>query len=307
MGCKTGSIDLRFHPKHQSRYKILFATDGKVSMSFAGQNLDTDVHNQIASTMDVDSLPGKKYGIKLTYTDYNIREKINGQEFDLSKLSRDSTGNETDALEFLKGLSFTTVMNETGKTEAIDGSDSMLGRIESSMKEMPSPVQKQVLTTLRPLVNNDMAKGILEQCFYIFPDEKVDIGDEWRNEIVMQSMFSMVITSTYTLMEVQNGIAKLKVHSIIKPGKPDVTMPGLAMAAPRNSTPIKTQPGIDLMGMNMKAEFDGTQDGNVWVNFETGMVLKTALNQDLTGKISISILSLPMTMKMSSSYTVEPL
>ena len=81
-------------------------------------------------------------------------------------------------------------------------------------------------------------------------------------------------------------------------------MPGLAMAAPKGSDPSPKEGGLDLMGMKMKAAFSGTQDGMVWVNMKSGMVQKNELNQDLTGKITISILDLPMTMKVVTSYEV---
>jgi hypothetical protein len=172
---------------------------------------------------------------------------------------------------------------------------------------MPEEAKRQVMSALAPVLSSDMAKGLLDQCFYVFPAGKVNIGESWKNEIIMQSMFSMVMKSTYTLVEIKDSVALLKVHSDITPGKTDFIMPGLAMAAPKGSDPNPQQGGMDLMGMKMMASFQGTQDGLVWINMKTGMVQKNTLNQDLKGKISISILDLPMTMKMQTGYRVDPI
>jgi hypothetical protein len=304
-GCKPGEIELRLRPPHNSQYNLVFSTDGRVSMNVAGKDIGTDIHSKVASLLQVDTLPNDRYSFSLTYDDYDMKQTINGKEIDLKQLPSDSTGNVKHRIELIKGITFRSVMTASGKTEQLQGSDSIMSRLDSSMKEMPEQARKQVLATLSPLLNSDIAKGMLEQCFYVLPHEKVNIGDSWHNEIVMQSVFSMVIKSTYTLIQIKDGKAEVKVHAVIKPGNPEVMMPGLAMAAPKGSNPNPEQGGLDLMGMKMKASFEGTQEGTVWINVATGMVIKNQLNQDLAGKISISILDLPMTMKVVTRYDVE--
>jgi len=303
--CKPGQIELRLKPAHNTRYSMVFTTDGKVSMSLGGKELGTDIHSAITSLLQVDSLPGDKYHFQLSYDDYDIKQNVNGKEMDIKNLPGDSSENVGKGIAFIKGLHFSSTMNATGKTEKIDGADSILSRLDSSIAGMPEDNRRQVISVLTPLLNSDVAKGMLEQCFYVFPHGKVNLGDSWHNEIIMQSMFSMVINSTYTLVEIKNGIAQVKVHAIIKPGKPDVLMPGLAMVASKGSDPKPPAGGMDLLGMKMKAAFQGTQDGTVWINMLNGMVQKNQLNQDLVGKISISILDLPMTMKMVTGYEVK--
>lgn len=276
-------------------------------MNMAGKDLNTDVHTSIASLLNVDSMPGNKYGFELTYDDYDVAQTVDGKKVSLKDLPSDSAEKKNNLTDIIKGICFRTVMSAEGKSAQLTGIDSIVLRMKNAMQNIPEETRNMLLSALKPIVNSDMAKGMLEQCFYVFPDEKVNVGDSWKNEIVMQSIFSMVIKSKYTLVEIKSGIAQLKVHSDISPGNNDVMMPGLAMAAPKGTDHSPNESGLDLGGMKMKAAFSGTQEGTVWVDMNKGMVKKNELSQDLTGKISISILDLPMSMKMKTSYEVSPL
>lgn len=82
-------------------------------------------------------------------------------------------------------------------------------------------------------------------------------------------------------------------------------MPGLAMNSPKISDPNPQPGGMDIMGMKLIAQFEGTQDGNVWIDMSSGMVQQNMLTQDLKGKVSVSIIDLPMTMKMETGYSIH--
>ncbi|CAN5529109.1 hypothetical protein BH10BAC3_BH10BAC3_24900 [soil metagenome] len=276
-------------------------------MNMAGQEMGTDIHTSIASLLKIDTMPDNKYSFELTYDDYEVSQNLNGKEMDLKSLTKDTGSDNNKGMDFIKGITFKSLVTAAGKSEQMSGAEGLVSRLDQALGDMPEENRKKLIAGLTPILNSDMAKGMLEQCFYVFPAEKVNIGDSWKNEIIMRNMFSMVINSTYTLMEIKDSIAHIKVHADIRPGKPDVIMPGLAMAAPKGSDPSPKEGGLDLMGMKMKAAFSGTQDGMVWVNMKSGMVQKNELNQDLTGKISISILDLPMTMKVVTSYEVNAL
>lgn len=304
--CKPGEIELRLKPKHNSHYRMLFNTHGNVSMNLAGKDFATDVHTGIASLLQVDTVGSDKYQFTLTYDDYNIEQQVDGKKINLKDLPTDSNDNVKKGMAFIKGISFVGLVNSTGKSENIKGTDRLVNRLDSSMEGMPAEVKKQVMSALAPMLSSDMAKGMLDQCFYVFPPGKVNIGDSWKNEIIMQTMFSMVMKSTYTLLEIKDSIATLKVHSDISPNKNDFIMPGLAMASPKGSDPKPQPGGLDLMGMKLMASFEGTQDGTVWINMKNGMVQENSLNQDLKGKISVSILDFPMSMKMVTGYRVQP-
>ena len=305
VSCKTGKIELRLNPAHHSHYRMLFNTEGKVSVNVAGKDFNTDVHTGIASQIRIDTIGNDKYRFAMEYEDYDISQQVNGKKIDLKQLPPDSSGDLNKVNNFFRGLLFLSVVNKTGKSEETSTPDSLYERLDSNLAGIPEEARKKMMAAIGPLLSNNMAKGMLDQCFYVLPEEKVNIGDSWSNEIVLQNMFSMVMNSEYTLVEVKDSVALLKVHSDIKPGKNDFIMPGLAMAAPKSSEPNPGEGGLDLMGMKMLASFEGTQDGLDWVNMKTGMVQKNTLNQDLKGKVSISILDLPMSMKMVTGYRVE--
>jgi len=103
-------------------------------------------------------------------------KNVNGKEIDIKKLRGDSNENVSRGVSFIRGLSFSGILNETGKTETMDGVDNMMNRLDSSMAGMPEVNRRQIVSVLIPLLNSDVAKGMLEQCFYVFPDGKVNVG-----------------------------------------------------------------------------------------------------------------------------------
>lgn len=301
--CRPGSISLQLHPPDKSEYNLLFKTKGKVSITVAGKAFSTDVQTGISSFLKADTLGNNSYQFALTYDDFDMQQQVDGRITDLKKLPADS--NLKHGINFIRGITFISKVNATGKSVEMMKRDSIMPGLDSLLAGRPEQEKKQVISVIQPLLSSDMARGMLDQCFYVFPDHKVNIGDSWKNEIVMQSIFSMVMKTKFTLEAIKDNIALLKVHSDITPYKNEVMMPGLAMNSPKISDPNPQPGGMDIMGMKLIAQFEGTQDGNVWIDMSSGMVQQNMLTQDLKGKVSVSIIDLPMTMKMETGYSIH--
>jgi hypothetical protein len=305
-GCKPKTINLHFHPPQNSRFHVQFNSQGTVSVTFAGKDLSSNIKTGISSLLQVDSITGSRYLFALSYTDFDLVQNIEGKTVDLKQMEGDTSKDSNGIVELLKHISFTGIINGFGKAEQMQPSDSLKYKIDQVLQPVNEKEKQQVLAVIGPLLSNDMAKGMIDQCFYVFPPGKVNIGDSWKNEINMESIFSMVIKTKFTLLEIKDSIALLKVESEISPNKNEVIMPGLAMSSPKGSDANPASNGLNIFGMKLLASFEGTQNGNVWINMKTGIIEKNLLNQDLKGKISISIIDLPMSMKMQTGYAIQP-
>jgi hypothetical protein len=91
----------------------------------------------------------------------------------------------------------------------------------------------------------------------------------------------MNIASNFTLKNVASNIAKLDVASVITPGKG----------------------GMEMMGMTIETEMNGTQSGTMDVDVETGMALNTDIKQNIAGKMKVMGQEIPM--NISSVITMK--
>lgn len=305
LSCNQTGVDLSFHPPQNSRYRVKFSTEGKVGMTIAAKKIDTELKSEISGRISFDSLKPDEYGFRFSYDDYNIQQLANDTNLNKATPQEGDSSDLKKQFSFIRDIEFTGKFNEMGKTAKLDGGDRFLVMLDSIWKPLPEALRLQLASTIRPLLSNDMVKGMVEQCFYVLPGKKVKVGDTWKNQINMRSFFSMIMHNEYKLLSIKDGIAELSLQSIVNPGSDQILMPGLAMAAPKAfSQPKAANHGLDLLGLNLKAEFEGTQLGKVWVNIQTGLVQHIEIKQDLSGKIHLSVLEMPMTMQMTNRYKV---
>ena len=104
---------------------------------------------------------------------------------------------------------------------------------------------------------------------YYYPEQdKVKIGDSWSisNAMAVGGM-ELIIDSEYTLLEVKDGMAKIKMDSEI--------------------TTDPDAPGLDLMGMKMQFDLQGTQSGILFVNQSTSWLDRMELDQEMDGVMNM--------------------
>ena len=82
---------------------------------------------------------------------------------------------------------------------------------------------------------------------------------------------------------------------------------GLARAgAPFTQNKLANSPkGIDVAGLKMTAEFSGKQTGTVELDLKKSRIKTCQLRQQVSGDIKIGIFMLPMTLDMTTTYTVS--
>lgn len=276
-------------------------------MTVAAKKMETDLKSEISGRIRFDSIEAENYRFYFSYDDYKLQQLTDDSVVNKQVEKQEETGGLRTHFAALRNMEFTGELNETGKSAGMKGGDQFLALLDSIWKPLPEEVRMQLASNLRPLVNNDMVKGMIEQCFYVLPGKKVQVGDSWKNQINMRSFFSMIIQNEYKLLSIKDGIAELSIKSIIKPGNDHILMPGLAMASPRAFSQPKSNNGIELLGVNLKAVFEGTQEGKVWLETKTGLVHHSSMLQNLDGKIQFSVLEMPMSMHMTNRYEVLPL
>ena len=139
----------------------------------------------------------------------------------------------------------------------------------------------QLTAGMKSFMSDDILKNMMEQSFKVFPDNSVKQGESWKKDMVISKPMPMNIASNFTLKNVASNIAKLDVASVITPGKG----------------------GMEMMGMTIETEMNGTQSGTMDVDVETGMALNTDIKQNIAGKMKVMGQEIPM--NISSVITMK--
>lgn len=298
-GCTTGKYDLSFRPANGSEFRLVNSLKGEVEISMVGQALQQPVATTIASSLRFDTLPDGYTRLAFGFVDYHVQQGSGEHAFDTdSLLHKDSVA--LSAIDFLKKARFTAIMNAQGQLESKVSTDSVWQLIEAALAPLDTNVRRQVGVTLRPLINDDMMGGTVEQCFYILPGKRVNVGDTWTNQIRIKSIFTLLIVNEFELVSVSNGVAEIKMTATVSSADNKVDLPGLAMAG----SPTKAQPSrngdFNLMGLQLNAQLKGTQKGQFFVDMGTGLMQKGVIEQNLNGSFSINGMEIPMKVKLQN-------
>jgi hypothetical protein len=116
------------------------------------------------------------------------------------------------------------------------------------------------------------------------------VGDTWNTQSVDIRGFALVLDNTYTLIDRDDGIATVEVHSTAK-SLPD-------------SEPL------DMGVMQMRYELTGEQNGQIMLDEKTGWAVSAEIKQRFEGELTMEggmamqgdeDLSIPITIKSTIS------
>lgn len=102
-------------------------------------------------------------------------------------------------------------------------------------------------------------RKMMMQCLNIYPPQKIKIGDSWKRSYNTSTGFiHMKLENTYTLKKIDNGIAYIELSATISPESASQPM-----------------------------AFNGIQNGNLDIDIESGLILKSHISQQLKGKLMV--------------------
>lgn len=182
---------------------------------------------------------------------------------------------------------FDATINTQGKVTYVENLEEI---IESAVGTAGGPqadmIREQISSSFG---DGGFAKNI-EMSTRIIPEKPVKIGDSWEIQQYTSTGLPLILTNTFTLKEINNGLATISVKGDMK-------------IDPANA---KTT----LQGMNATYFMEGTREGELQVEVETGWMKSGNLNDNIYGSISIEPgpqmpegMTIPMEMNNETTVT----
>lgn len=254
-------------------YQIAFQVEEGMKHRYVSENTTTaetkvmgmDVENVTINniTYSLESLGKTTSGnerLNMVYEDIQYEQRTMGQEviFDSQDPSRTNNPQMEQIYAGLLGSDIELIYSPKGQLiESIGLAEVM----DEMFKDLPEEAQ----TAMASQFGDDAILQALKSMTHYYPQqEKVKPGDSWTvtNELGIGGM-ELVIDSRFTLIEVKDGQAKIQLSSEI------------------DSNPEAE--GLQMMGMNMKFDLQGTQEGFLYVDEQTSWLERMEVDQQLDG------------------------
>lgn len=165
----------------------------------------------------------------------------------------------------LLGQSIILKMDSQGKVVEIQGVDALMANLGE--KTGASPAAKMVMANLKEQFGDEAIKETYGN-MVCFPDSPVGPGDSWTQKLPITKPFPMVVENVYKLSGRQNGIASLETKATLKTNE-DI-------------------PPLDMGDFKMKFNLNGTIEGTVNLDENTGFPVESKLFQKIAGQIELS-------------------
>ena len=287
VSCGKKKVDLKLNLKEGNTYSLKSTTDQVISQEIQGQKMDMKQITGMGYTFNVEKVDEEGNATaKITYDSVYFK-----QESPQASIEYDSKNPPEEipppALGFaaLVGSSVTMVIGPDGTVKDIEGADEML---DSVMEKLPDVGEKEVYReSLKEQFGDTALKNMMEQQMAIYPDKPVEIGESWSKKMIISSGVPMTIDNTWTLKSIEDGEVALDVKSDI--------------SSNTDGEPIKMGP------LEMKYDItEGSQEGTIYLDEETGWVIGGENTQNITGNVTMSAqgqeLEIPITMESKIHY-----
>lgn len=268
-------------------YRMRMVTDQKITQEIQGQTIKMDQTIGMEFSMLVEEkTPEGNFRIKATYDwiQYKQSGLANSVSYD-SAVDTDSSNPATAGFAALVGKSISILMSPEGKTLEISGFDEII----ADMIDRQAGSDAELRATLEKSLKGQFSDEALQQQFgdfvVPFPTDPIRIGESWTSTVNANIMGAMVIETKYTLSARKNDIATFKLDSTLKSGGDGVS--------------------VEMGGMQISYQLEGTQTGTMDVNENDGMTTKGNLTQAIKGKITMTTTDgQPLTWPVSLESTI---
>jgi len=261
-------------------------SDGKQSMT--GTNESTD-----EMSFTVDNIDAKgNYDISMVLVGKRMSTSSQGKTQSIDTKGNAPTDQNQKFMWAVQkaqtGNKLNIKMDKNGKILSITGFDAIYKKVNAAI----TPIVKDA-AQIKAFMENfktGYSEKILKEEFgkniNVLPTKGAKIGESWNETVNVTPDGSVKLSTTYTLKSVENGIAEISV---------------------KGGIPRKSQSNSQN-GVSHTISLDGTQNGTIRVDANSGWILGSKLNMNTTQKESFSDgkQSQVMSKKTNSLVTINP-
>ena len=271
----TGGLLLFIDVEKGDTYRIDMNQKTIIDMSMEGETITVDQENEFVYLVDIKDVDEDGN----VTAEYKFDSMKISMETPAGNISFDSnTADENEPILKLVGSSYTAKMTKHGEIIEITGLNDMMDSIID-----PNDPNTEIF---KDSFSEESIKEMMGQSTIIYPDEKIEPGYTWEENISMDSMFSMDINTVYTLNEIEDGTASISMDAEFSADMSEM---------------------MEKLGLEAQGKLEGTMTGDTEVNVRNSFISNGTIKMDLSGTIDSSFqgttFSMPMDITNETTFS----
>jgi hypothetical protein len=214
--------------------------------------------------LDVDAQGNMR--IQYTYLWTRLKQVNPMAQADYDSSSKSPVPEGAEGFAALVGQSYTIKMTPKGHVVDVNGVEQLRDAV---LKKLPAGADTTMgMNPVAMYIDPASVKQMAEANMAIYPDKSVNLGESWTREMAMKMGFTTITQYKWTLQKQEAGVATI------------------GLAATLRTDP--NSPPMDAMGMKVKSDLSGTQEGTLQMAEATGLIMSTKERQQLKGQLKIA-------------------
>lgn len=270
-GCIQKKVKLSLNLKKGDYFKINMLFEQKVTEEIKDRKTQVDSGYNIGCSCfvtDVDE--NKNSTIQVSFDSLNMKSVTNnGQTLEYN--SGDPTADMNDlnkVYSTLIGKKITVKVSQDGKVKEVMGIDKIIDEVLKELNIKNNKQEEEIQKMIVEQFGDEALKKQVENITSVYPDEPVKVGDTWEKKTDISSEYPLQAESKYTLKESKDGMSEIMVESKVK-------------------TKDDAEPLI-LGNIKISYDIEGTQNGTLNVDEESGITKHVEMNHKYSGKIKFT-------------------
>ena len=262
-------IQYQMRFKEGEKYYLRFVTEQRISQTVSGRQQYTEQTIGLGCDLDVKNVdPDGNALVSYTYTWVNLIQTAAG-----GRVEYDSSDKASPVQPMAQGFAvlldegFSLKTTPQGRVEEVMGLQTLRDNIERKLPE--GPMKQAMMMGIKQFINEQGIKEMMESSLAIYPEKPVGIGDSWNRTLTLTQGAAMTLENEWILKDRKDGVSFIEVKSNIK-SNPEADPVGIGSA-------------------KVSYELSGTQQGQIELEESTGRLIRSRINQDISGQIKVEV------------------
>ncbi len=261
--CYSQSVDLSFKLENGKEYKQVIHSKSTIIQEVNGQKMEMGMTTIGSMTFLVKTIDEEGYIMDTRFDELSIVMKMPQETMEFSSEKHNVNDIFSTILAAMKNKPFEVYMSKTGKITKInhlqDHWETVINQFNHLSQMEKEEIKAQVMRAYGP----EAIRGNIEMGTAIYPDEPVNIGDQWTIHTKLKSRMSAKMSTDYVFADLTSDYALIKGNSIIESADNDAY--------------------IESSGVSMKFDVTGSMTSEIKVDKKTGWIREAIIHQNIKG------------------------
>lgn len=280
---------LQLNLKKGESYRQVTLNDASITQEIMGQSMEITLGVSSIMIFKVLSANGDDYDMEVSFDNMKLSmgSLQANMEFDSDNPAEDDAFSQI--MSGVVGESFNIKMSRSGKVLEISGIEAMWEKAFSG-QNISAAEKAQIMTQLNQTYGKESIKGNIEMVTAIFPENKVSQGDQWTNDVNINSGMKGLASTTYTYQGSEGGK-----HLLTGLGEITTSEEGAK---------------IQTNGLELTMNLNGNMESEIAVDAATGWIVEATIKQKIDGTANMegnaqmpNGLSIPMKIRNEMKVT----